>query len=166
MHKTVRYADNCLRHFFEIIKTEPWFNKTIFIITGVHSGENFTKPYQSRDGKYEVPILVYDPSNPVRITKNEIVQHIDIIPLALEKAGYSGKIFSMGTYFKPQKLAFQNDEGIYQGINSYISYTFNGSKFYWPTKKLINNEILKLAEFELKAKIQNYNYRMVNNLFY
>lgn len=34
---TLRYTDDVLREFFESIGSEPWFDKTIFIITGDHA---------------------------------------------------------------------------------------------------------------------------------
>ncbi len=164
IHKTIRYTDQCLRAFFETIKNKPWFNETVFIITADHSGENFTKYYQSSTGKYEVPLLLYEPADSSCSFNDDIIQHIDIIPLVLERVGYSGKIFTLGTVFeKDYKMAFQNEEGIYQVLMNEIYYTFDGNKFKGNTKTLVVSDTL---QYLLKAKIQNYNYRMVNNKFY
>jgi len=187
IHKTVKYADACLRAFFESVKNEPWFNETVFIITGDHSGENFTKRYQSRDGKYQVPLIVYEPwksqygqinlnslnnngfDNEVLLRhtfaiNNEVIQHIDIIPLALDKAGYSGKIFTLGSYFddKQSKVAFQNEEGSYQIISENSSLIFDGNRSnYIPLKEsaITAGRVLEDEALEkmLKMRIQEYN---------
>ncbi|MFM9945517.1 MAG: LTA synthase family protein [Bacteroidia bacterium] len=163
--KTVRYTDQCLAAFFESVKNEPWFKETIFVITGDHSGQNFTKRYQSRDGKYEVPILVYEPFTRFPLKHNGIIQHIDIIPLALSKVGYSGEVYTLGTYFKDEKfkMAFQNEAGNYQAITQNLSYTFDGNRFKGKNK---NHSVTDSMQYILKAKIQDYNYRMVNNRFW
>lgn len=163
IHKTIRYTDQCFKAFFETIKNEPWYNETIFIITADHSSENFTEHYQSREGKYEVPLLIYEPSIPVLLKDTQIIQHIDIIPLALERVGYKGEIFSLGTYFDKNKMAFQNEEGSYQAITKDMSYTFDGNKFTGNKK---NQSVPDSLQYILKAKIQDYNYRLVNNRFY
>lgn len=164
IHKTIRYADNCLRVFFETIKKESWFNETVFIITGDHSGQNFTKIYQEADGKYEVPLLVYEPSRPLPSENKSIIQHIDVIPMALEKAGFSGKIFTIGTYFEDEKMAFQNQEGNYQAITELFNYTFDGNKFHVSSKN--STGVSDSLKYLLKAKIQDYNYRLVNNKYF
>jgi phosphoglycerol transferase MdoB-like AlkP superfamily enzyme len=181
--KTVRYTDQCLKAFFQSIKNEPWFKETVFIITADHSSENFTKRYQSKDGRYEVPLLVYDAGEFSKVFKsifsgtsietscvphgvnNSITQHVDIIPLVLKQIGYSGKIFTLGTYFeKPEnKMAFQNEEGNYQIITNHMNYTFDGNKFKGNKK---NQLVPYSLQFILKAKIQDYNYRLVNNRFW
>jgi len=170
IHKTIRYTDECLRKFFATIKNEPWYNETLFILTGDHSSENFTKRYQGRDSKFEVPLMVFDPSKPHEEKINSIVQHIDIVPLALQKAGYSGKIMTLGTWFNTdsEKFAFQNEDGNYQIISDFSILTFDGSKSKYQLLKeldLNNSDVLSKAILEdhLKSKIQDYNYRLVNN---
>ncbi len=169
MHKTIRYTDWCLSLFFKSIENEKWFNETIFIITGDHSGQNFSKYYQSCDGKYEVPLLVYAPSNPIEGVNNEIIQHSDIVPLCLDKLGYQGKIFTLGTYFKAanEKIAFQNEEGNYQAISETICVSYNGKNFQvQPTLGNKSSTCPDSLQYILKSRIQSYYYRLVNNKYY
>lgn len=189
IHQTIRYTDQCLKAFFETIKNESWFNETIFIITADHSSENFTKRYQSKDGRYEVPLMVFEPekvspkwskilnsdtidycSSYLRYNEvsQKIIQHIDIIPLALERAGYKGKIFTLGSYFEPDQneYAFQNEEGNYQLIYGNGILNFDGNRFKIIPKNFKEENPQFVPETLLKGKIQDYNYRMVNNKFW
>ncbi len=189
IHQTIRYTDQCLKAFFESIKDEPWFNETIFIITADHSSENFTKRYQSKDGRYEVPLIVFEPEKVsptwskilnkdtidyakpyVRYNEvsQKIIQHIDIIPLALERAGYKGKIFTLGSYFEPDQneYAFQNEEGNYQLIYGKGILIFDGIRFKIVSKNFNEENPQFVPETLLKGKIQDYNYRMINNKFF
>ncbi|MCB9252745.1 MAG: sulfatase-like hydrolase/transferase [Flavobacteriales bacterium] len=173
IHKTVRYTDACLRQFFEIAKKSDWYKNTIFILTGDHSGQNFTGRYQSAWGKYEVPILVFDPEKPYHKELDDVIQHIDIIPLVLEHLGYPKGIFTLGTYFKPQtqKLAFQNDGGLYQILNHSMIAQFNGDNTwaFREIKILSDEDSLRSAAYlkmELKVKIQDFYSRLLNNNLY
>ncbi len=169
MHKTIRYTDQCLSQFFKAIEKEPWFKETIFIITGDHSGQNFSKFYQRSDRKYEVPLLVYDPSNPQPTVNTNIIQHSDIVPLGLDKIGFTGKIFTLGTYFETadKKMAFQNEDGNYQAITQKYCFSFNGKNFKLQHTSLEKQSMVSdTLQYILKSKIQNYYYRMVHNKYY
>lgn len=171
IHRTIRYTDACLRVFFEEIKNQPWFRNSIVVVTADHSSENFTKRYQSRSGKYEVPLLVYDPSNPRGAIDSGIIQHIDIVPLALEKAGYRGQIFTLGTYFAPpsEKLAFQNEDGNYQLIQAEYIHTFDGFRGNTVKRNTTSpqGDALTLdLNAQLKSIIQDYYYRLEHNTLY
>lgn len=83
IHKTVGYADDALRNFFAIAKTQSWYDNTNFIITADHSAENQTAYYQSLRGKYELPLIIYRPDSPIKTEIETTVSHLDILGLAL-----------------------------------------------------------------------------------
>lgn len=171
IHKTIKYVDNCLKAFFESIKNEKWYNETVFIITADHSAENFTKQYSSMNGKYEVPLLVFEPSKPKADTINTIIQHIDILPLALYKTGFAGKIFTLGAFFKNDisKMSYHNEDGIYKAFTDSVFMTFDGkkSKFLNIYNKNIPEENkCKKLEYDFKGIIQDFNFRITNNKYF
>lgn len=173
IHKTIRYTDNCLRQFFETVKNEAWYKETIFVITADHSSENFSKYYQTDFGRFELPLMVFEPANELASENNEVIQHIDIIPLVLQKLGYNDTIFTMGTYFsKPEeKAAFQNLDGMFQLIQPKLTIKFDGQKvvsgYDVISGKPSADAVSALPSLRfLQFKIQDYYYRMVNNKFY
>jgi len=59
IHKTVGYTDDALKDFFITASKQEWFKNTVFIITADHSAENEKAYYQSPQGKYEIPLIVF-----------------------------------------------------------------------------------------------------------
>jgi phosphoglycerol transferase MdoB-like AlkP superfamily enzyme len=130
IHKTVGYFDDALSNFFELAKTQAWYTNTTFIITGDHNAENEKAYYQSPQGKYELPLIVFKPDAPLKKENTTTVSHIDIIGLALQEIGYKKPFFSFGTYTSnnQMKVAMQYQDQYYQLINWPFIYSFDGAK--------------------------------------
>ena len=58
---TIAYADIALRKFFETAAKKPWFENTVFVITGDHTSHSDKEYFYSQSGHYEVPFLIYAP---------------------------------------------------------------------------------------------------------
>ena len=58
---TIAYADIALQKFFQTASTKPWFNNTVFVITGDHTSHSDKEYFYSQSGHYEVPFLIYSP---------------------------------------------------------------------------------------------------------
>jgi hypothetical protein len=58
---TIAYADIALKKFFQTASTKPWFNNTVFVITGDHTSHSDKEYFYSQSGHYEVPFLIYSP---------------------------------------------------------------------------------------------------------
>jgi len=57
MLSTVLYADDCIKHFFELYKQRADFAHTIFIITGDHRMPEI--PLSDKLDRYHVPLIIY-----------------------------------------------------------------------------------------------------------
>ena len=82
--KCVEYTDYALRRFFEAARRQPWYDSTIFIITGDHSGHGLSREYNDYDGWYRIPMMVYDPQHPEGHRSQRIVQQTDIYPTLVD----------------------------------------------------------------------------------
>lgn len=179
IHRSVRYADYSLKKFFESAQKKDWYNNTIFFITADHTGQPYFDFYKSRWGQYKIPLIVFEPKyskNHVLINSS-VTQHADITPLILDCVGVNDTIVSFAnqpnTSFK-YALNFYNN--IYQLVSKNYLLQFDGEKvigFYdikkdtMLTDNLVNvdkhQKIIHLYEIKLKAIIQQYYTRMIQN---
>jgi phosphoglycerol transferase MdoB-like AlkP superfamily enzyme len=178
IHASIGYVDDALREFFAYAKNQDWYSNTTFILTADHSAENETSYYQSSQGKFEIPLLVFHPRNPMGIRNETTVSQIDILPIALEEANFHQAYFSFGTYnasSAKMHLALQYHDNYFQAINWPYVYQFDGKKpfgFYnLRSDSLMKNNLIKLEETkkqkemdrQLKAIIQTYSSRVRKN---
>ncbi|MGE4132714.1 MAG: LTA synthase family protein [Bdellovibrionales bacterium] len=90
IQESLGYADLAIRKFFETARTRPWFNKTIFVITGDHTQKFYTKEYTHFIGWYRVPLFVYAPGldrSKLPYDPSRVTQQIDIPPTILDLLG-------------------------------------------------------------------------------
>ncbi len=88
IHQSVAYTDLAVRRFFDYARTQPWFENTLFVITGDHTPPMRSARYDTPIGRYMVPTLLYHPRGelPAMDTKR-VVQHVDLFPTILDYAG-------------------------------------------------------------------------------
>ena len=98
MHRCVRYLDLSLRRFFEAARKEPWFGRTLFVITGDHTNASSRPEYQTEWGVFRVPVIFYDPTGEIfRPERREgPVQQIDIMPTVLSGLKYNKPYIAFG----------------------------------------------------------------------
>ncbi|MCR5314213.1 MAG: LTA synthase family protein [Bacteroidaceae bacterium] len=184
IYKTIQYSDMALKKFFDCAKKQPWYDNTLFVLTGDHTNMSDKKEYQTDFGTYKVPVIFYHPTDST-FCKGKIKgigQHIDIMPTILSYTGCKRPYVAFGANLldtAPEQtfhVGFQND--IYQIVQNGILLQFDGEKstaLYDTNKdKLLENNILNKSgykdiqyklERKLKAFIQSYMARMnTNNL--
>ncbi len=177
MHKCIRYTDMAIGKFFKTAEKQPWFKNTIFVITSDHTNMSDHAQYQTDIGGFCSPIIVYDPSGEIEPgMRNGIAQQIDIMPTVLSILGYTKPFLSFGcdlmTTPPEEQYAVNYLNGIYQYVKHGYTMQFDGEKvtgMYKLTDLLMKNNVVGKVpeqaqmEKELKAIIQQYMYRMVND---
>jgi len=178
IQKSIAYTDLALRRFFETMKHEPWFNHTIFVITADHTSEDDKiGGMNSALGNFAVPLAFYQPDQQAGARIDGLAQQTDILPTLLAMLHYDKPFVAFGNNLigttKPAySVSFLN--GIYQLLMDGYLIQFNGSQtigLYQMEKDpmLLNNladtepEVKHRLESFLKAVIQQYNNRMINN---
>lgn len=160
--KCVEYTDNALRAFFETAKQQAWYDNTIFIICGDHSGHGLTREYNDYDGWYRIPIIFFDPSADSAVHSNRIMQQTDIYPTLVDLLGLPSPVAAFGT------SALREPQGHYvYYANGYHCLVNNNTAD--PTQ---HDVTVIMGDYEsgtpenlrmLKAIIQQYNHRIINN---
>ncbi len=180
IHKSIAYTDEAIRQFFTTASAQSWYKETIFIITADHSAENEKPEYQSMEGMYRIPLIIFNPSDAKKQTIAKTVQQLDILPGIIELSGFKGKYFSFGNSIFDSttgNYAIQYYNNIYQIIQfPYVLLMTKGEAFYLGNvnedpamqQNLLETEkeIALTLEKQLKAVIQTYNSRLIRNKTY
>jgi phosphoglycerol transferase MdoB-like AlkP superfamily enzyme len=93
--QSMGYTDYSIRKFFETASKKPWFNKTIFVITGDHIHVTNRAEYMKflPLDLYRVPLFFYIPGlkEHLDVSPDRITQHIDALPSILDLLGIERK---------------------------------------------------------------------------
>jgi phosphoglycerol transferase MdoB-like AlkP superfamily enzyme len=154
-----------------------WYNNTIFVITADHTSEPYLDEYKTRLGVYRIPVIFYTPSDSLNFNNNIAISQADIMPSLLELLEYEKFFIAFGNSAFDQSanhFAVNFLNGIYQIIDKEFVLQFDGDKsialYNFRDDKLLENNLInshpeKAEELEiiLKAYIQQYNNRLIQN---
>ncbi len=178
IHESIGYVDYSLERFFASISKADWFKNTLFVVTADHTPYSLNKYYSNKLGSYSIPIVYYMPGDSLLKGKNAtITQHCDITPTILGLLNYNEPIFSFGKNVLDSAnsaCAFNYNSVLYQLIEEDFTLLFDGEKskslYKIKTDKLLKENLISYKhktrinmENKLKAIIQTYNNRMINN---
>jgi len=182
IHPNIQYTDEMLRNFFTSARTKPWFKNTIFIITADHTSHSKDKYFYSATGKFEIPLLVYDPSGQYIQAgiNSKTVNQIDIMPTVLDIVNYPYPFFSLGTSMldTTRGYAYQKNGGVFQIVSyPYVAQLKPNGKFVFFKKYKEDNKryfdlfpaeyrTRKLMLRKLLAFVQQHHNHMIDNSFY
>lgn len=176
IHESVAYSDYALKLFFEAAKKEDWYKNTFFVITSDHTSVTKNKVFNTNVGKFRIPIMFFDPSNENLAGINDKnFQQIDILPSILDYLGITTKTISYGkSYTSDKDFVVYYLDNIYHVIDDDYYLAFNGTKslglYNFKTDPLLKDNLIEknpeeAASLErfIKAYIQSFNERMINN---
>ncbi|MGC4021034.1 MAG: sulfatase-like hydrolase/transferase, partial [Cyclobacteriaceae bacterium] len=177
-HRTIQYTDMAMRKFFKTASTMPWFKNTLFVITADHASAEIAVPeYNSAWGYFSIPVFFYSPTENGGGLKPEIIQQIDIMPTVLGYMNYKKPYIAFGRdiiHDKTRPFAFNYLDNTYQLFRGDYLFQFDGSRptglYKFTTDKFLKSNLLiqlpdtvNSMNTQLKAFIQQYNNRMVDN---
>ncbi len=178
IHKTIEYTDYSIRQFMKMASTMDWYNNTLFVFTADHpTAAIHYQEYNSAWGYYAVPLFFFKPDEDWSSFKEEIVQQIDIMPTILSYLNYDKPYIAYGRdIFDPSEepFAFNYADNVYQLFMGDYLLQFDGKKAVTlynfrsdiGLKKNLANEEPEITirlEQQIKALIQQYNNRMVDD---
>jgi len=178
IHEPLGYADHALRRFFENAKQQPWFEHTLFVILADHTNELILPEYTNSKGLYAIPIAFYHPQlTPEK--RAEVVSQTDIMPSVLAWVNYDEPYFAFGenilTAKKKHPYAVCYNAPVYQIFSDSLLVQYDGENvtgvYNYRQDRYVKDNLAKTIDPEeiapmldyLKAYIQQYIHRMVNN---
>lgn len=177
IHQCIGYTDHALRKFFETASRMPWFQNTLFVITGDHTSQSVYPEFKTNIGAFRVPVVFYKPDGSLKGVVNGLAQQIDIMPSVLGYLNYNRPFVAFGrNLFEPVEEPFviTYTAGTYQLVMNDFLYLFNGLTetgfYHMKTDPLLSKNLMgKYPEVEMKmekkikAIIQQYHNRMLDN---
>jgi phosphoglycerol transferase MdoB-like AlkP superfamily enzyme len=177
IQQAVMYADFSIRKFFKTASKMSWYKNTLFVVSADHTSESWLPQYRNRVGEYRIPILFFKPDSDLKGIQDKVVQQVDILPSVLDYLHYKGKFVAFGhsvfdTTATRFHVSFLNDT--YQIVQGDYAMQYDGSTirglFNYKKDPLLKLNLMatdpircKEMEINLKAVIQQYNNRMINN---
>jgi arylsulfatase A-like enzyme len=155
----------------------PWYQNTLFVITADHTSLSQFAEYKTNWGLYSVPILFFKPDNSLHSMEPEILEHIDIMPTVLDYLNYDKDYVAFGrsAFDKTtEPYAFNFKDDTYQLFQGDYLLVFDGEKsvglYDFKKDRMIEHnligektEVKEKMEKKIKAIIQQYNNRMIEN---
>ena len=178
MHRCVRYTDYAIRRFFEAASKEPWYENTVFVITGDHTNQTDVPEYKTLKGVFTVPILFYTPDGSLKGLRDGIAMQLDIKPTLMSYLGYDEPYLSFGcdllTTADEDTYAIQFQSGIFLYEQDGYQLQFDGERsvglYHYTEDLLLQENLLETEperaaamELRLKAIIRQYYHRLIHN---
>lgn len=176
--QSICYTDYALGRFFQAISTAPWYKRTLFVLVADHTAVGQSLEYGTRAGMYRVPLVFFHPGDTsMKGVSKRVAQQTDIMPSVLNYLGVRRPFTAFGTsVFDAAGQGFSVNYlgGVYQYFKDDYLLSFDGEKstaLYQissdPMLKhnLQHESVTQSANMErqLKAVIQQYDFRMINN---
>jgi len=175
IHRCIGYSDNALRLFFRQMAEYEWYDNTLFVLTADHTNQTVLPEYITDANLFAVPILFYHPGGNLKSREERLAQHIDIMPTVLGYLNYdkSYPAFGNDLISNPQKENYvvNYSNQIYQIFKDSLLLQFDGENtkavYNFRTDTFLVHNLThpeqKEMELLLKANIQQYISRMINN---
>lgn len=178
IYKTLQYTDYSLKKFFETVKKMPWYENTLFVLTADHCSAEISYPeFNTAWGYFSIPVFFFKPGSDLKAMNPGIIQQIDIMPTVLGYLHYDKPYVAFGRNILDQQttpFAFNYLDNTYQAFMGDYLLQFDGNKavalYNFKTDKLLKQsllaqmpEVAARMEIKLKAFIQQYNNRMVDD---
>ena len=175
--EVVEYTDFALKELFDQMSKSPWFSNTLFVITADHTNESVHTEFQNNFGSYSVPVIFYKPGSTFKGVRNRIAQQIDIMPTVLSYLNFDDEYIAFGNNLldnSKESFAFNTSGSTYhfymkdhllEMIEGKPVGLYNYKKDIFLKKNILGGEpeLQSQMEEKMKAIIQTYNVRLIDN---
>jgi phosphoglycerol transferase MdoB-like AlkP superfamily enzyme len=181
--QSISYADYAFKRFFDSVKTQPWYNNTIFIFSADHWFPSSDTTPEDIINSYQIPIFIYEPSKSKGIISTTLASQLDILPTIYALLGFKNEFTAFGrNLFDTSSKRYSYNHLFQNGLlqvfdNEYIlgfdknldstMYLYDYKKDAKKTNNLLHNpaytSIKDSLELQIKALVQQYSNAVLKN---
>ncbi|TAH25183.1 MAG: LTA synthase family protein [Cytophagales bacterium] len=178
--KTIKYADDALRSFFDTAKKMKWYSNTIFVFTADHTQDKI-QPW-SVYNDFHVPLLFFSPQWIKSYTvKDKLSQHLDISPtlldmlniVPLKKSIFGNSLFNKNYSGRAINYDGNSENTLLVKRNGISTLSIDGKISHMDFQitntsvlDVINDSLKQQYSQELKAMKQLHNNGLIDNNIY
>lgn len=185
IHRNIAYTDLAVRRFFDAARRQPWFEHTLFIVTGDHTAPMRSPRYDTPLGRFLVPVLLLEPGGRLPVLDTtRVVQHVDLFRTVLDWTGdhwEDAPPFGRSLFAEDEDgEAIVRDDGDYWMVNREyaILRDADGHEGWLPYRgaqtgfeTLDRDEVHVTSDsvalsMRLRAQLQHFTTALVNNSLY
>jgi phosphoglycerol transferase MdoB-like AlkP superfamily enzyme len=178
LDQSIHYTDQALEKFFAKAAKEPYFARTLFVMTADHASRTSHRVYKNMVGRFRVPLILHAPGNPQLVGSDEsVAQQIDIMPTVLRYVGVKEPFVAFGNDLLAKdgrRFAVSYRDGTFQLLSGDFALHHDGEKTiglyaYKTDRRLRKNLAGKHPEAQapleelLKGILQQYTSRMIDD---
>jgi len=183
IENSIAYADYAIRRFFDSARQQPWYANTLFVITADHCSPAASNDfYANGAGRYQVPILFFEPGNDSCTGYNNVLtQQIDLLPGIMQYLGYDRPFYALGNSMFDTAVAHRFVinradfvyEWIQEGYRMKLKNDAAIEAYTFPADSLAAHNLIpegfndspqgRNALLRWKAFVQIYTHAMINN---
>ena len=184
IHPTIAYADLALRRFFAAARRQPWYGRTLFVLTADHTSQSDNPTYENPLGYHKTPLLFFSPGQRLPPTPpRRITQHADVPASVLDVLGLKQeqqRLLPFGSSVfdstRAGRAIFRDGDSYYLVHNDFVTELTNKNtvRLYpyqthlLPAEPLSNPNPALVQQYgnELRANVQFYVNGLVDNRLY
>lgn len=178
--RAVEYVDESLKEFFCYARTKEWYRNTIFIITSDHGTRDKRANHINKFTEPRIPIIIFAPDGSIKPQKTtRVMAQYDILPTVLSLINHDKPYISVGNNLFDDSVphyAINYIDNQFQIISEDLLVEFDAEKdrigniydiktdylLKHPLKHYNKNRIDSMHAY-IKAFLQDYSHRMINN---
>ena len=184
IHPTIAYADLALRRFFRAASGQPWFARTLFVLTADHTSQSDQPSYQNPLGYHKTPLLMFRAGTALpAAAASRITQQADIPASVLDVLGmpqeqkmllpFGASVFDTAS---PGRAVFRDGDSYFLVHSDFVTEltSTNAVRLYpyhthfMPNQPVANPDpaLVKKYGEELRACVQFYVNGLLDNRLY
>ena len=122
--QVIEYSDWAIARFFEWAGKQPWYENTIFVLTGDHGSPAGDNLYDVSLAYHQVPLIIFQPDcdNPQVI--NKLAGQIDIFPTVMGMLGipYRNETFGIDLFRETRPYMYFSSDDSYACVDRKYYY--------------------------------------------